>query len=59
MLAYMTVITDTMLKIIEAVGQWLSYAGGKLTSDPLWMAGAGAILGFLVLMFVLKKRVSD
>lgn len=59
MLAYVTTISESIVKMIEDAVQWFSYAFDKVTHDPIWMAGAAGIVGFFVLLWILKRRASD
>jgi len=52
-------ITDYMSTAVDWMAEWSKFVLEKLSTDPIWMIGAVLIVGFFVVLMILKKRVSD
>ncbi len=43
---------------LTALGDWFKDVGYKMTHDPLWMGVTIGVIVLLIVLFVLKRRVS-
>jgi hypothetical protein len=59
LVGYYTAIAEAFANSMAAAGQWCSTVYHNLTHDPIYMIIAGVIVALMIVLAIVKRRVSD
>jgi hypothetical protein len=57
--SYLGYFVKWMMDVLLAFQEWLSYAAGKMTHDPLWIGITLAVIVGLIVLYMLKRKTTD